>query len=383
MQPGAPLPARPTPLDLELPERAKQRRWTVLIRGILLIPLLVVTTILFVATVVCSIVGWFVALVTGRAPEFLRTVVTTFLRLDVRLRAYGFLLTDRFPPYSFEEAPRYRASVVVPPATKLNRASVLFRFILLIPAYVVVSLAEDGLLVIGIVGWAAAVITGWLPTPFHDAYRAFVRFRARTIAYICLLVPTYPSGLFGERPASLETGAQASVWTIVGAASVPSRRLVLGAGGKRLVVIAIILGIPTWVLLHPLPTSDQPAYSNQQAFVQANNRLVDDMAHFKTAMNNCTTVPCLEQANETFSNGLAAFVSNVRVSGDPGTSAGLTSQLVEAAQNAEHATAAMAVAGPTLTDFKNVAVRVHADQRLNELTDAQNKVAVAYNGSHR
>ena len=58
-------PEEPLPLLVILPERAKQRRWTVLLRLILAIPMAVVVIAVGIAAFVCVVLGWFAALVTG------------------------------------------------------------------------------------------------------------------------------------------------------------------------------------------------------------------------------------------------------------------------------------------------------------------------------
>ena len=62
-------PEEPLPLLVILPDRAKQRRWTVLLRLILALPMAVVVIAVGIAAFVCVVLGWFAALVTGRAPS--------------------------------------------------------------------------------------------------------------------------------------------------------------------------------------------------------------------------------------------------------------------------------------------------------------------------
>ena len=191
-------PVEPLPLLTILPERAKQRRWTVLIRGILSIPLAVVVFFVSLAAAVCVVLGWFAALVTGRVPSFVRSIVTVTLRLTLRLEAYQFLLTDRFPPFSTEEVPDYHATLAVPPATRLHRAAVLFRLILVIPANIAARIVGLGLYIVLFFMWFVVLITGWLPKSVHGAAQAFIRYEIRLIGYLGLLVPTYPGELFGD-----------------------------------------------------------------------------------------------------------------------------------------------------------------------------------------
>ena len=403
---GAPGPdgpgGQPPPLLVDLPERAKQRRWTVLIRALLALPLAVVTFFLAIVATLCAIAGWFVALVTGRAPQFLRTILTIFLRVSLRLSAYTLLLTDRFPPFDFEEVPDDPVGLAVPPATTLNRAAVLFRLILVIPVYIVLYVASLGIFLIVVFGWFAALITGWLPKPVHDAFRAFVRFQARYDAYFYLLVPTYPAGLFGDEPvppppAWMPPPAPAIGPDMVASRlEVPSRepepepaptagprawRMVLDTGAKRVLVGAIVIGVAallaTGVLSAVFPSQTQ----NQQALVQANNQLVGDFNQFASSAKSCTTVSCLEQANSVLSEQLTAFVSAVQGVGDSGVDPGAVNQVIQTAQNAEQSTAAMANAGSTVSAYQQAAVRVQLVQRLNALGTAQERFATAINNA--
>lgn len=377
--PSVPEPDR---ILVELPERAKQRRWTVLIRCILMIPLGVVTLLVAIAMLVCAIVGWFAALILGRAPEFLRTIVTLFIRLNMRLHAYGLLLTDRFPPLSFDEVPDYQMAIAAPPATKLNRAAVLFRIILAFPVSLLLTFLEYGSYVLAIVGWVAALVTGWLPQTFHDAFRAYLRYQARVTGYFFLLVPTYPDGLFGDDSTQLalsrsarvvETPADGSPW-----------KLVLGTGAKRVLTIIIIVGIPISIAVSIERNSvftSSVQNGNKQTLVSANNQLVSDFNEFASTAKSCTTVSCLEQANGVLSGQLAAFVSTVQHAGDAGVNADVVDQITRDAQSAQQATAVMANAGSTITAYEQTAAGVDLEQRLNALGPAQQRFATALNNS--
>ena len=85
------------PLDLVLPEPAKQNRWKTLFRGLLAFPALVVATALGLALVLDAVLIWFYALALGRAPEGLRNLSAYALRYTAQFDAYFFFLTDRYP----------------------------------------------------------------------------------------------------------------------------------------------------------------------------------------------------------------------------------------------------------------------------------------------
>jgi hypothetical protein len=94
------------PLDLELPERARQNRWKTGFRVFLAVPALVVNSALGSTLFLAAVFTWFVALVRGSAPWGLRNLSAYALRYSAQLYAYVFLLTDAYPHASpLEGAP--------------------------------------------------------------------------------------------------------------------------------------------------------------------------------------------------------------------------------------------------------------------------------------
>ena len=368
-----------------MPERAKQRRWTVLLRAILAIPLELVVIAVGIAAVVCVVLGWFAALVMGRAPEFVRTMVTVYLRMMLRLEAYLFLLTDRFPPFSVDEDPEYHARLAVPPPTPLHRAAVLFRLILVIPASIAVRIVGLGVYVVAFFAWFVVLVTGWLPKPVHQVFQAFTRYELRVIAYMGLLVPTYPGEVFGDLALPIPVlvpGGDTSVSYAV-APEAPAQppapqpwMLVLSMGAKRLLLVTIVLGVAAAIGLGVLNASVQ----NHENLVQVNNQLVSNLNQFAATANNCHDVSCLEHANSTLSGQLGSFVGAIESSDHAGVSQHLIDQVTTAAQNAEQVTGTLAQAG-SLSDYQSAVKRLHAVQTITALIDAQHEFVAAVNAS--
>ncbi|MDX6485447.1 MAG: hypothetical protein QOF43_600, partial [Gaiellaceae bacterium] len=85
------------PLDLQLPEPARQNRWVTGFRLLLAIPAVLVNAVLGYALGAAALLTWFVALFTGSAPWGLRNLSAYALRYGAQLNAYVYLLTDQYP----------------------------------------------------------------------------------------------------------------------------------------------------------------------------------------------------------------------------------------------------------------------------------------------
>ena len=85
------------PLDLMLPEPARQNRWKTFFRAPLVIPAAILSGALGGSLLAAAFLTWFVALVRGSAPEGLRNLQAYALRYAAQVNAYFYLLTDAYP----------------------------------------------------------------------------------------------------------------------------------------------------------------------------------------------------------------------------------------------------------------------------------------------
>jgi hypothetical protein len=236
---GEVLPA----LDVYPPER--QRRWTVLLRMLLLIPQYIVLTGVGIAVLVVMTIAWFAALVMGRLPAWCTDFLGWYLEYSIRVNSYLFMLVDTYPPFG-SAPPDYPVSVKLAPG-QLNRAAVLFRVILFIPAYLMTVFLSLGWRILALFFWLAVLILGRTPQPVFEASAAIVRYKMRTFAYFMMLTSAYPKRLFGDPPPTqMEYPiAPASEGKPMPMSSYPSstRPLLLSRGGAALLMLIIVLGI--------------------------------------------------------------------------------------------------------------------------------------------
>jgi Domain of unknown function (DUF4389) len=87
----------PAPLD-------KYNRWKTGLRLIVGIPVILLAIIQYVIVYVCSIIAWFAILFTGRLSEGLFNPMRSALAYLTRATGYFLLITEDYPPFSYEES---------------------------------------------------------------------------------------------------------------------------------------------------------------------------------------------------------------------------------------------------------------------------------------
>lgn len=94
----------PYPVRFEMEYPPHLSRLLIFVKWLLLIPHLVVLYILGIAISFVLFLSWFAILFTGRYPRGMFDFVTGFYRWSYRVYAYALLLTDAYPPFSFDQS---------------------------------------------------------------------------------------------------------------------------------------------------------------------------------------------------------------------------------------------------------------------------------------
>lgn len=82
------------------PQLDGRNRLTVFFRPLLMIPHAIALAVLGIVASILLLVGWIIALFTGRVPDGIHTFLAGVMRWSMRLSAYIFLLRDEYPPFS-------------------------------------------------------------------------------------------------------------------------------------------------------------------------------------------------------------------------------------------------------------------------------------------
>lgn len=83
-------------------ETEGRNRLTIFFRILLAIPHIIVISLIGIVAFFVYVIAWFAVLFTGKWPVGLRNFVIGLTRWTTRLNAYMYLLTDEYPPFSFE-----------------------------------------------------------------------------------------------------------------------------------------------------------------------------------------------------------------------------------------------------------------------------------------
>jgi hypothetical protein len=229
-------------VELTLEGSRPQRRLTIAFRGILAIPHWIFAGVLSVVAVVVVFFAWFVVLFTARMPQGMGDFLTRILQYQARVYAYGqHLLTDRYPPFDIGRI-EYPVMLELDEPDRFNRAAVLFRFVLQLPALFVTQLISAGVTLILFFVWLVTLVAGQMPTSAYLGLAAILRYQLRTWAYMGMLTTDYPRGLFGDRDEYASSGPIVGVTDTSLPSSPRVDRLVLPTGAKVLVALSLVFG---------------------------------------------------------------------------------------------------------------------------------------------
>jgi hypothetical protein len=84
-------------VDVLVAPAARQRRWGIFFRTILVLPASLLINVFRLVNVMIAILGWFYCLFTGRMEPGMQKLNALLLRYEVQTAGYVFLLTSRYP----------------------------------------------------------------------------------------------------------------------------------------------------------------------------------------------------------------------------------------------------------------------------------------------
>jgi hypothetical protein len=198
-----PLPSRSDPVWMDVRDDLRRSRLTVFFRLVLAVPHLVWLTLWGIVALLAAILNWVATLVAGTSPQGLHRFLSAYVRYQVQVSAFLYLVGNPFPGFVGAEG-TYPIDLHVAARQRQNRWTTLFRLVLALPALILASVFSGLLGVVAVLGWFAALATGRMPVGLRNAGAFALRYAAQAWAYLFLVSPAYPySGpcLEGEPPA--------------------------------------------------------------------------------------------------------------------------------------------------------------------------------------
>ena len=199
----APAPTEPAITLHPDGDDLRRSRVSVFFRLLLTFPHFVWLFLWSIAAFVAIVLNWFAVVVKGRSPDALHRFLAAYVRYDMHVFAFLFLVANPFPGFT-GQAGRYPIDVRIAPPERQSRWTAAFRIPLGLPALIVAGSFNSVLFVVGIGGWFASLATGRMPVGLRNLGAYGLRYVAQTDGYLFLLTGRYPYSGPAQLPAPPE-----------------------------------------------------------------------------------------------------------------------------------------------------------------------------------
>ena len=263
-----------------------QRRLTVAFRLLLALPhFLFGSVVLGSVAIVVIVIAWFAALLTARVPDGLADLLARILQYQARMYGYGqLLLTDVYPPFVVGPA-EHPVELDFDEVGPFNRAAVLFRLVLLLPAMIVTQVVLTGVTAALVFIWLITLVAGRMPSAAHEALASSLQYQMRAYAYAGLVTTTYPRGLFAG----------------------------LSQSARRLLLVFVVLGVGLQgVNVATTVASVSRGLSAARQLDEDYVDLLDAAGTWDDRVASCELDDCVRTANTTFVVAVDRFQQQVR-----------------------------------------------------------------------
>jgi Domain of unknown function (DUF4389) len=190
--PAAPVPAPHHPVRLIVTDDLRRNRLTVFFRLILAIPHMVWIVLWSIVALLAIVINWLATLIMGRSPEGLHNFLAAYFRYYTHFTAYVYLLADPSPGFKGVEG-TYPIDLEIDGPERQNRLKTAFRWILVIPAYILAAVLGYVIEIVGFLGWFVCLALGRMPQGMRDLSAYCLRFQMQTYVYAAVLTDRYPS----------------------------------------------------------------------------------------------------------------------------------------------------------------------------------------------
>jgi len=186
-----PLPTRADPIRIENDDDLRRSRLTAFFRLPLTVPHLVWLSLWGILALLAAIASWFATLATGTSPQRLHRFLAAYLRYQLHVGAFLYLIGNPFPSFAGAEG-TYPVELRVAEREPQNRWRVFFRLVLALPTLLLGAAYGSLLFLVAVLGWFAALFTGRMPLGLRNAGALGLRYTAQLYGYLFLVTESYP-----------------------------------------------------------------------------------------------------------------------------------------------------------------------------------------------
>jgi Domain of unknown function (DUF4389) len=200
------LPVRDDPIAVHVDDELRRSRLTVFFRLLLAFPHLIWLVLWQIVAWLAAIVSWFATLVSGRTPAWLHRFLSAYLRYQLHVYAFLYLVANPFPGFVGKSG-SYPLELRVAERRRQNRWKTAFRIVLVIPALLLASAYGTLASVVALLGWFSSLARARMPRGLRNAGVLALRYQSQTLGYLLLLTDAYPyAGPVRERVAGEDGG---------------------------------------------------------------------------------------------------------------------------------------------------------------------------------
>lgn len=187
----------PYPLQLEFDADRHITRWRPLVQWLLAIPHLMIAWALRTLRQVLTLISFVTVLFTEQIPRPIFDAIVMTYRYEWRALSYALFLHEDYPPFDFDLSsdddglePHTSLRLIRP--EQLNRWKPLYKWLLAVPQYLVVTALFIAACVGVIAGLFGVLFTGEYPQGIRNFLVHSYRYALRVEAYVGLLTDEYP-----------------------------------------------------------------------------------------------------------------------------------------------------------------------------------------------
>ena len=185
------VPLREDPIMLSGEDDLRRSRLTVFFRLPLAFPHLLWLALWSILAWLAAIANWFATLALGRSPEPLHRFLSAYVRYQISVNAFLYLIANPFPGFG-GGAGSYPLDVSIRDPVRQGRWTVAFRLLLALPVLLIQSVYSSLLSIVAVLGWFTSLATGRMPKGLRGLGVLALRYQAQWLGYVMLLTGSYP-----------------------------------------------------------------------------------------------------------------------------------------------------------------------------------------------